>query len=231
MNRRFCIIFIAVLLAGISKPVGIAGQEIITADKYLTQVGEVYGTIKDYSARIVVAAGKTEMSGSILYRTPNLVRIDFLKPEEQVIAFNGNTLTVYLPEFRAVLSQTTSGSSKAGGAALATAQGLNLLRKNYISAYTVGPDPIPLDEKSQDLVIKLTLSRRSLAEGFREIILSIDPESKLIRRIDGTTLAGERIVFTFSDIKLNQGIPESRFAYDAPASANVYNNFLFKDAN
>jgi len=37
-------------------------------------------------------------------------------------------------------------------------------------------------------------------------------------------------VFNFTDIKLNQGIAETVLIYDSPASANLYNNFLFKDA-
>lgn len=222
--------FLCTLLCSVGLVLSVSGQEILTADKYLSLVAETYGGIKDYSAKIMVSAGKTDMYGTIIYKNPNLVRIDFTKPEEQVIAYNGETLTVYLPEYRAVLSQTTTNTANASGAGIASAQGLGLLRKNYNSAYTTGPDPVPLEQGSAELVIKLTLSRRSVSEGFRELRLSISPDTKLIRRIEGLTLAGETIVFNFTDIKLNQGIGESRFAYDSPASANVYNNFLFKDS-
>lgn len=222
--------FLCALLYSLVIILSVPGQEILTAEKYLSMVAETYGGIKDYSAKIMVSAGKTDMDGTIIYKSPNLVRIDFTKPEEQVIAYNGDTLTVYLPEYRAVLSQTTSTNSSSAGASLASAQGLGLLRKNYNSAYTVGPDPVPLEQGSSELVIKLTLTRRSVSEGFRELRLSINPDTKLIRRIEGVTLAGDTIIFNFTDIKLNQGIGESRFAYDSPASANVYNNFLFKDS-
>lgn len=221
--------FLCALLCTLGILFPVSGQEILTAEKYLALVAEVYGTIQDYSAKIVIKAGTADMYGSIIYKNPNLVRIDFTTPEEQVISYNGETLTVYLPEYRAVLSQTTAGGN-ATGAGLASAQGLGLLRKNYNSAYTTGPDPVPLDQNSSELVIQLTLTRRSVSEGFRELKLSINPESKLIRRIEGLTLAGEAMIFDFTDIRLNQGIVESRFAYDSPASANVYNNFLFKDS-
>jgi len=222
--------FLCILLCNVVPVLSVRGQEILTAEKYLSIVAETYSGIKDYSANIRINTGKTEMYGTIIYKSPNLVRIDFTKPEEQVIAYNGETLTVYLPEYRAVLSQTISKSSSSAGAALASAQGLGLLRKNYNSAYTIGPDPVPLDQESTELVIMLTLSRRSVSEGFRELKLSINPDTRLIRRIEGLTLAGETIIFDFTDIKLNQEIGESRFAYDSPASANVYNNFLFKDS-
>jgi len=204
-------------------------QDILTADKFLATVGERYGSITDYSAKIAITTSKTKMFGTIIYKNSGLLRIDFTSPEEQVIAYNGDTLTVYLPEYRAVLNQTTGASKKAAGANIASAEGLNLLRRNYAAAYAVGPDPQPLEAGSSELVITLVLSRRSLSEGFRELRLSIDPQTDLIRRIEGKTIADETIQFDFTDIKLNQGIPEARFAYDSPASANLYNNFLFKN--
>jgi hypothetical protein len=45
--------------------------------------------------------------------------------------------------------------------------------------------------------------------------------------MEGTTLAGDLIMYDFTGIKLDQGVPDTRFIYDSPASANMYNNFLF----
>jgi outer membrane lipoprotein-sorting protein len=81
------------------------------------------------------------------------------------------------------------------------------------------------------MVVKLRLYRRSVSEGFREIILDINPDSRLIRRMEGRTIADGLVRFDFLDIKINQGIPEQRFLYDSPASANNYNNFLFRDTD
>jgi outer membrane lipoprotein-sorting protein len=166
------------------------------------------------------------------FLSPNFLRIDFSKPDGQVIVFNGEQFTVYLPEYRAVLIQEISSSGRspaAAGASLASAQGLSLLRRNYVSAFVTGPEPAPLDEGSREAVVKLRLTRRSVAEGFREIVLSIDPETMLIRRIEGRTIADALVRFDFSNIRTNLGIPEGRFIYDSPASANVYNNFMFRE--
>jgi outer membrane lipoprotein-sorting protein len=81
------------------------------------------------------------------------------------------------------------------------------------------------------MVVKLRLTRRLASEGFREIILSINPETRLIRRIEGRTIADALVRFDFTNIRLNVGIPELRFVYDSPASANMYNNFLFRDSD
>jgi outer membrane lipoprotein-sorting protein len=208
-------------------------QEIITAERYLETVSERYGDIRDYEATIAIRSGNSDMYGRVSHLAPSFLRIDFTSPADQVIVYNGELLTVYLPEYRAVLNQTiTRGRrSPSSGAGLASAQGLSLLRRNYVPAFVTGPDPVPLDERSGDKVVKLRLTRRAVSEGFREIILNIDPESRLIRRIEGRTIAEGQVRFDFSNIRINQGIPEQRFIYDSPASANLYNDFLFRDTD
>jgi outer membrane lipoprotein-sorting protein len=224
-----------VLLLLINGVFFIYAQEIITAERYLEMVSERYGGIKDYEARIIIHSGSNEMRGALSHLTPTFLRIDFTYPPEQVIVFNGELLTVYLPEYRAVLNQNITASRRpaASGASLATAQGLALLRRNYIPSFVTGPDPVVLDDSAADkeMVVKLRLARRSISEGFRELILHINPETKLIRRIDGRTIADGTVRFDFFDVKTNQGIPEQRFIYDSPASANLYNNFLFRDTD
>ncbi len=209
----------------------VPAQEIMTAEKYLASVGERYALIKDYEAKLVITTTKSEMFGTIFHRNPGLLRIDFTKPEAQTIVYNGEVLTVYLPEYRAVLSQTVEGDGKSTAASLASAQGLVLLQRNYAPAFKTGPDPVALEEGSDEMVVTIVLTRRSLSEGFRELTLAVATDTLLIRRIEGKTVADEPVRFDFTAIKLDQGIPEARFLYDSPASANLYNNFLFKDAN
>ena len=210
-------------------------QEIITAERYLESVSEQYIGIKDYEALVMIRSDSTDMTGSLSFLDPNFLRIDFTDPPEQVMVFNGELLTIYIPRLRAVLNQTVTpirrSSTPAGGASLASAQGLQLLRRGYIPAFVTGPEPVPLDDRNRDPVIKLRLTRRLASEGFREIILSINAETGLIRRIEGRTIADALVRFDFTNIKTNLGIPEARFIYDSPASANLYNNFLFRDTD
>ena len=203
------------------------GQEIITAEKYLELVSDNYAGIRDYEANLTIQSGNSNMSGNVSYLSPSYIRIDFTRPADQVIVFNRDTLTIYLPEFRAVLNQEISTTRAPGG--LATSQGLSILRRNYVPSFLTGPNPEPLDSNSNERVVKLRLSRRSVSEGYRELILSIAADTKLIRRIEGRTIAEGEVRFDFTNIRTNLGIPEARFIYDAPASANMYNNFLFRD--
>jgi outer membrane lipoprotein-sorting protein len=222
-----CFIFFAVPVSQVQ------AQEIITADRYMEILSERYAAINDYEGQIVIRSGSTDMSGNLSFLNPAFLRIDFTRPAEQVICFNGELMTVYLPEYRVVLNQevTPQRSTGATGASLASAQGLILMRRNYSPSFVSGPDPIPLDEGSSEMVIKIRLTRRVASEGFREIILSVNSETRLIRRVEGRTIADALVRFDFSNIRTNLGIPPGRFIYDSPASANMVNNFLFRDTD
>ena len=219
----------AIILLAVSGGMVFA-QEIVTADRYMEIVAERYGSIRDYEANVAIRSGNTDMVGSMSFLDPSFMRIDFTRPAEQVISFNGEQLTVYLPEFRVTLNQEVSSRGSAvAGASLASSQGLNLLRRNYIPSFVSGPAPVPLDERTRDMVVKIRLTRRTASENFREIILSIDPETRLIRRMEGRTVADALVTFDFTNIRTNLGIPPARFIYVPPSTANMVNNFLFRD--
>jgi len=208
-------------------------QSITTADNFFTTVSDKYAAIRDYSATIAISttSGKnTEtMTGRTVFKKPNLLRIDFTDPAEQTIVFNGKELTIYLPTYRVTLYQAVESDSGAGGASLATPQGLALMKRYYSISYETGPDPVPLEEGSDEMVVVLALARRTTTEMFRAIRLMINPETSLIRRIEATTITGDTLVFDFSGYALNQGVLDNYFVYEPPSSANMFNNFLFTE--
>ncbi|MCL2176271.1 MAG: outer-membrane lipoprotein carrier protein LolA [Treponema sp.] len=199
-------------------------QEIITAEGYLRLVSENYSSIRDFEGNVTIRSGNTEMIGTVSYLTPSFLRIECTRPAGQVIVFNSEALTIYIPEMRAVLQQSINQSRRAG-----TSSGLSLLQRGFVASFLTGPNPEALDASSSERVVKLRLTRRSASEGFREIILSINAESKLIRRLEGRTIAEGEVRMDFTNIRTNQGIPEQRFIYDSPPNANMYQNFLFRD--
>lgn len=217
----FCALFISTVLFA---------QNITTASAYFKTISEYYGTIKDYEVDFEIKIEKTESAGKLSYKAPNLVRMDYTNPGEQVICFNGDILTIYIKEpAEAVLQQQVTPDSTNNTASLTTPQGLSLMSRYYTVAYETGQNPEPLEEGSDEMVVKLILTRKSASEAFRYIKLAINNETKLIRRIEAVTPKGEEFVFNFFDYVLNQNLSEQRFVYDAPSSANNYNNFLFTE--
>lgn len=218
----------ALFLAAILFTAHSFAQGILTASLFFKSVSENYATIKDYEADVDIKASKNTMSGHLSYKHPNLLRIDFTNPEDQVICFNGDLLTIYLPGSAAILNQSVDNSNN-NGANLATAQGLSLLGRYYSPAYETGQASVPLDDGSDEMVVKLLLRRRNMSEAFSVIKMSVAPDTMLIRRIEATTPQGETFTFDFKNYRLNTNISDQRFIYDPPTSANNYNNFLFSE--
>jgi chaperone LolA len=208
-------------------------QEILTAGDFFNRVAATYGAIADYQADVTITRAGVAMSGVIFQKTPNKLRINFSTPEEQVIVFDGKALVIYIPRYRVIMSQTVNVREQiAGGASLATREGLVLLKRNYSVAYLESPNYVPLDKESgrNEMVIKLRLIWRSTQEGFREIDIAVGANG-YIRRIIGITPESDSVQFDFKNIVVNQNIPDTRFEYDPPASANKFENFLFDPSN
>jgi outer membrane lipoprotein-sorting protein len=224
MKRWFPVLLFFALVAA-----GLPAQDIVTAEQFFQKVSDTYGKIADYEANMAISTDTQPMQGKLYFKAPALLRIDFTQPPEQVIVFDGERLLVYIPQFRAVLQQETGGLGVgATAAALASREGLAMMKRNYSIAWESTPSPMPLDANSKETVYRLLLSRKTISEGFKTIRISVSESTNYIRRIEGWTVANERISFDFTAIKINQNIPANRFLYDAPASANVYNNFLFQ---
>ncbi|MCL2044344.1 MAG: outer-membrane lipoprotein carrier protein LolA [Treponema sp.] len=216
---------IFILLLPVFAAIPVDSQQIVTAERYLEMVSEQYSGIRDYEANVIIRSGNNSMPGNLSYRSPYFLRIDFTRPANQVIVFNGELLTVYLPEQRVVLSQVITPSRRSG----TIGHGLGLLRRNYLPSYVSGPAPVPLESGSTEQVVKLRLTRRNVTEGFRELILSINPNTRMIRRVEGRTAADGSIQMDFTNLRTNQGIPDQRFLYDPPAGVLMQHNFLFRE--
>jgi outer membrane lipoprotein-sorting protein len=203
----------------------LVSQEIVTGADFFNRVAQNYANIQDYIAEFEMIIDDTLMSGTIFFKDPNKMRIDFTDPEDQVLVSDGEILQVYVDEYDVTLTQSLNPASNPG---VASSDGLVLLRQNYQIAFKNSPDPEPLVEgdASSELVYKLFLTWRNTAQGFREIEIAVTPDL-LIRRMTAVTADRRDVQFSFNDIQINQNIPDARFEYDSPPSSNNFDNFLY----
>lgn len=228
-KKQHTAIICTTIILMIASSLGLSAQSITTAASFFQSVSEQYGTFQDYEADMNITAGRSQMQGHVSFKRPNLLRIDFSNPQEQVILFNGDMLTIHLPGISSNLKQSVPASTDQAGMNLATPQGLALMSRYYSVAYEVGQDSVPLSESNPEQVVKLVLYPRNSSEGFRRIKLAITPDTKLIRQVEALTTQGQTFVFYFYNYAVNQNIPDQRFVYDAPSDANNFNNFLFSE--
>ncbi len=225
-DKKKVIVFLFAVGLFFAGSIGLSAQQIVTASEFLDQVGQRYEQIQDYSARIDISANEKNMSGMLYYRYPDLLRIDFSDPEEQVLVTDGSTLILYIPALKVTMEQPLDSRRQGDITGLASREGLGLLQRMYAVSYLESPTPVSLDENNSERVVKLRLTWRSPSEGFRELVIAIN-DDRMIRRMTGTTVNYEEVVMDFNDIQINQNIPVEQFDYRAPPSANRFLNFLF----
>lgn len=221
--RTFPIVGILLVLA-----VGAtAAQETLSAEKFLEAVSKQFGALKDMEADIAFTQGANETwRGTLSYRTPLFLRIDFSTPKGQFLVIDGQQLVIYVPSLNVVMVQALKQRSSGQLAEMITAKGLGMLSRNFSVAWATGPDPVPLDEGSPEMVYKLKLTPRVASTGFRSMVLSVTRD-RVFRRLEGVRADGERQVLDYLSVRTNQNLPDKRFSIDTPADANIIPDFLF----
>lgn len=205
----------------------LGAQEIIPAARFFNNISDQYGQIEDYQADMAITFGDQHMTGAVYYKTPNLLRINFTEPAEQVIVADGEELMIYLPRQSVTMTQSVKRHNEAALTSMAAGQGLYLLSRGYSIGYLDTPNYVPLEEGSREQVIKLRLEWRSTEEGFRQIILSIG-ENGFIRRMEAVTKEYQELQYDLTNIMVDQSIPETRFEFEPPPSSYTISNFLFE---
>ena len=79
MDKKPFAIILALFFASLIQTLCFA-QEMTTVDEYFDNVSKIYGKVSDYKAQIVITQDKSVMKGTIYYKSPNLLRIDFSDP-------------------------------------------------------------------------------------------------------------------------------------------------------
>ena len=203
-------------------------QNITTAGDVFASVSDRYAQIQDYIVDMNITVGSSTQQATAMFKRPDKLRLDFRFPAEQCIVFNGNTLSIYLPQYRTILTQDVE-QSNAGGSSLATPQGLSLIKRGYTIQYDATSAPQPLEEGSSERVIILLMNRKSATETFKTLRVMIYPDGKLIRRIEAIPVSGGKITFDFYNYRINTGVGSRNFVFDAPSTAKSFNDFLFVD--
>ena len=203
--------------------------DITTASDYFDSVSERYSEIEDYQANIVITQADSIMYAVLSHKRPDMLLIEFEDPEDLVISVDGVHLQIYIPYLNVTLDQPLKphDATGIGLASGTTNQGLQLMKTRYSIAYLDSQDYVPIDEGSEELVRKLKLEWKSIDEGFRELVLSVD-DDLLIRRIEGITAGLDELEIEFSDVMINPGFSNQKFVWDSPPSANMIYDFIFE---
>ncbi len=216
---------IAIILALAAFAAG--AQEILSAEKFLDAVSQQFGAVTDMEADLTfTTTANGAWQGRLSYRTPVFLRIDFSVPKGQFIAIDDTQLVVYVPSLNAVMVQALKQRSSGQLAEMITAKGLGMLSRNFSVAWATGPDLVPLETGSSEMVYRLKLTPRVGTTGFRSMTLAVTRD-RVFRRLEGVRADGETQVMDYRNVRTNQNLPDSRFRIVTPPDANIFSDFLF----
>lgn len=249
--HKLRIIIIAILILIISINILNSQEELVSAKALLERLSEIFKTnIRDLKAELKLIQGNVTWTGTMLFKNPQKVRIDFTDPERQVICSNGYELWVYIPYLNIVLHQNilekdrlkTEEEDKANTNAnpnpntnapeiitnpiLLNPVGLDRFINDYSIEYNETKGKIEYKDNTKVYQLKL-IRWRSSRSGFNVIYLLVQ-ENGVIRQVRGITANFKQIILELDKVELNTNVSDLKFNYEPPAHTSTIDDFINK---
>jgi outer membrane lipoprotein carrier protein len=218
-KRIFAAIAIALALA-IGSPVRsesiapVNAQNTSGLKQVLDRLQRHYRDTNSFSAKFneeitTVGAPKRERSGVVSFRKPGRMRWEFAAPEVQTIVSDGDMLYSYDPDLNQVVETPLKQALKSSSAT-SFLLGMGNINRDFKAAFA--------KSVASDGLVHLLLD--SKAGGYR-IEIGLDPKSYNLVTLRLTDQLGDVTKVDFSDIHNNVELPDSIFAFKAPAGADI----------
>ena len=153
--------------------------------------------------------GGVEERGRVYIKRPGRMRWDYREPERKTAVVSGERTWLYLAEER----ELTLGRLEEQG--------------RLLPALLAGERPISelfdarLLEPGQDGSLRLELRPRDGAEEFEHVVVELRPRDFAIRSAEVQDAAGNRLLYAFSDLRRNHGLPDGLFRFEPPEGTTV----------
>jgi len=172
---------------------------------FLNSVQNKYKSINDFSAGLKQSInGKTSVNGKIYYSKGNKLRLEL---KNSTIISDGTTLWNYNKTQNKVVINNASGSDQSSFT-------IEKFLYDYPSKCVVSL------EKENNLNVLVLIPKNDAKMNFKTTKISVTPDY-LIIQVYIENLSGSVTNFQFSDYKLNQNLPDSRFSFSPPEGTNV----------
>ena len=246
--HRIKFLFIIYLVFFFSINVIYTQEDLLSAKTLLERLSESFkANVRDLKTEIKLTQGNSISTGTLYFKNPQKIRIDFTDPSNQVICSNGYELWVYIPYLNIVLHQdilerermktdeeekTDSNNEENKEPEIFTNPillnpvGLDKFLTEYSIEYHETKEKINYKDNSKIYQLKL-IRWRSTKHGFNVIYLLIQ-ENGIIRQVRGVTASYKQIVLELDKIELNTNISDLKFNYEPPAHTSTVDDFINK---
>jgi outer membrane lipoprotein-sorting protein len=183
---------------------------------------EKFQSIEDYTADFKWVNGDVHYQGAIKYKKPDKILLDFNEPKDQKIVSNGKVLYIYIPYLKVVCQQSLSESTESNILSTASETGLSKLLDDYSFSFYDTSSPQPFGNTRAYHMKLLQLKPKV---GFKQMDLWVS-ENGIILQSNGTSPNGVKVSLTFSNIRLNEELPDYIFDFEVPADAQIIRNVI-----
>ena len=246
--HRIKFLFIIYLVFFFSINVIYTQEDLLSAKTLLERLSESFkANVRDLKTEIKLTQGNSISTGTLYFKNPQKIRIDFTDPPNQVICSNGYELWVYIPYLNIVLHQDilerermkddeeekTDSENEENkepeiitNPVLLNPVGLDKFLTEYSIEYHETKEKINYKDNTKVYQLKL-IRWRSTKHGFNVIYLLIQ-ENGIIRQVKGVTASYKQIVLELDKIELNTNISDLKFNYEPPSHTSTVDDFINK---
>ena len=195
---------------------------IVSVNDIKNRMVETFESINDYTADFEWINGDVHYFGTIQYKNPDKILLNFENPEDQQIISDGNLLFIYIPYLKVVVQQSLTEETESDILTTTTEEGLSKLFNEYSFSFFDSSTPLPF---RNTLAYHLKLTQKTPKVGFKTMDIWISEDGYILQS-NGKSPNGLNVSLIFSNIKINTELPDYIFEFEVPADAQIIRNII-----
>ncbi len=206
----------------------VADESRLKAGRIITALQKKYEALESLQASFeqkneLKSLGRTTTSsGSLLLKKPGKLRMEYLKPENQVLVSDGRTLWIYTARFNQVMVSKTGRLGFSATPLLFLAGKGNLKENFHVLVEEVG-----IARRSGGIwragqPHRIRLEPKSKGASFRRMWIEVEPENFTILTLAYIDNVGNKSHLRFSDVREDVRITEEKFQFAVPPNAEIF---------
>lgn len=216
-SRAGWLAVVLAISAVVAPPLWAQGKEHLEAEdvarglqRWLDATVDLQGSFKQALLSGAFGTG-IEERGKVWIQRPGRMRWDYLDPEQKVAVLDGDKTWLYVREEE----QLILGSLDEHGSLLST---LIASERPLLELFDAELVVSIVDEGEPYL---LELKPRSDEEAFESVTVSLRHGDFSIEAAEVLDAAGNRMLYRFSKLRRNKGIPDEMFRFEAPEGTTI----------
>ena len=185
-----------------------------------TRLQARYDGIKDFTADFTqtyeggVLRRKTTESGTLLVKKPGRMRWEYKTPEEKLFVADGRKMYAWVPADRQV-TVSALPSDDAPATPILFLLGRGQLARDFTPSLPGAVPGAPPDS------VALALVPKTAVPDYERLTLVVDRATLGLRMLIARDGQGGTSTFTFTNLKENVNVPDSKFVFTIPRGAEV----------